>query len=71
MCVPITDVAHFRLMREPEVLRLTGLSRSSLWAMVSRGLFPAPVRIGLRAVAWRAWEVYAWIESRPLASETS
>ena len=69
MC--FTGVDDHRLMRRQEVLQVTGLSKSTLHAMVARKEFPAPVRIGLRAVAWRAWEVMAWIKSRPLASETT
>ena len=65
-----TSIESLRLMRLPEVLRITGFSRSTLLAMVARGDFPAPLRIGRRAVAWRAREVIAWIESRPRASET-
>ena len=64
-----TSIESLRLMRLPEVLRITGFSRSTLLAMVARRDFPAPLRIGRRAVAWRAREVIAWIESRPQASE--
>ena len=46
---------------------LVGVSRSTLYAMVQRGEFPPPVRIGVRAVAWRAHEVYSWVETRPSA----
>ncbi len=55
------------LLRLPEVLALVGVSRSTLYAMVQRGEFPPPVRIGVRAVAWRAHEVYSWVETRPSA----
>ncbi len=56
-----------RLIRRPEVQRLTGLSRSSLYEMIAAGKFPAPVRIGPRAVAWRESEIHKWIEARPPA----
>jgi prophage regulatory protein len=38
---------------------------------VKAGTFPAPVRIGARAVAWRVSEVEQWLEARPLASATA
>ena len=63
MCIP----PRYRLLRLPEVLRITGLARSTLFAMVARGEFPPPVHIGPRAVAWREDEVWAWVESRPRA----
>jgi prophage regulatory protein len=48
------------LMRLPQVMREVGLCRSSIYAAVSQGRFPSPVKIGLRAVAWRAEELEAW-----------
>ena len=41
-----------RLMRLREVLNHTGLGRSTIYAMIARGDFPAPVKIGIQAVAW-------------------
>lgn len=48
------------LMRLPDVMRETALCRSSIYAAISEGRFPAPVRIGKRAVAWRQEEIDAW-----------
>ena len=56
-----------RLLRLPDVLRLVGVSKSSLYNMIARRDFPAPVRIGRRAVGWLACEVHAWIETRARA----
>ena len=56
-----------RLVRLPEVLAIVGVSKSTLYAWVENGLFPAPVRLGPRAVAWRACDVARWLESRPSA----
>ena len=63
-------VERHRLMRRDQVLRICAISRSTLYDMISKGMFPEPVRIGCRAVAWREYEVVAWIESRPPASDT-
>ncbi|MFZ5756932.1 MAG: helix-turn-helix transcriptional regulator [Pseudomonadota bacterium] len=59
------------LLRLPQVEALTGLSRSSIYrfaqtdrAAKQENPFPSPVRLGLRAVAWRESEVMAWIASR-------
>ncbi|GGG72004.1 helix-turn-helix transcriptional regulator [Edaphobacter dinghuensis] len=46
------------LLRLPDVMGRTGLSRSAVYA--SEG-FPKPVKIGGRAVAWLQSEVEAWI----------
>ena len=53
-----------RFLRLHEVLRLTGLSRSSLYRKVSAGEFPASVSLGERAVAWRYRDVMGWMDSR-------
>jgi prophage regulatory protein len=55
-------------LRLPAVLRLTGLSRSTIYRMVADHTFPAPVRIAKRAVAWRGEEMQRWKENRPPAS---
>jgi prophage regulatory protein len=47
------------------VVAKTGLSRSTLYAYVSIGLFPKQRRLGVRRVAWLASDVRAWIASRP------
>ena len=54
-----------QLLRRHAVLEKTGLSRSALYAMMGAGAFPRPVRIGARAVAWRAGDVDGWIAARP------
>jgi predicted DNA-binding transcriptional regulator AlpA len=39
-------------LRLPEVKAITGLSKTSLYALIRDRSFPAPVRLGPRAVAW-------------------
>lgn len=53
-----------KLIRLPEVLALTGLSRSRLYEKVREGTFEAPVRIDRRSVAWSFIRVQAWIAER-------
>jgi len=52
------------VIRLPEVLTRTGLSRSTIYAMISVGAFPKPVKLGLRAVGWPEAEVGDWLVSR-------
>ena len=61
------DVEHKRIMRLPEVLRLTGLSKSLVYEMVGEDRFPQQVKVGKRARGWRARDVADWLESRPPA----
>lgn len=53
-----------RLARLPEVLRLTGLSRSSLFALVQARKFPSQIKLSERSSAWVCSEVEQWIIDR-------
>ena len=53
----MTTITIWRL---PEVLRQTGLSRSTIYEMISRGDFPRKVKLGRRAVGWIADDVVQW-----------
>jgi prophage regulatory protein len=52
------------LVRLNQVKARTGLSRSTLYAYVRNGRFPAPVAISERCVAWVEGEIDRWIEDR-------
>lgn len=53
-----------RTLRRRDVEARTGLSRSTLYAMMAQCTFPKPVRLGARAVGWPESEIAAWLESR-------
>ena len=56
-----------QLLRRPEVERRIGLARSSIYRMMEAGEFPRPIRIGRRAVTWRASDLDRWQAERPEA----
>ena len=56
--------APVRILRLPEVLARTGLSRSTIYVRVDQGRFPKPVSLGARAVGWIESEVDRWIQER-------
>lgn len=58
-----------KLLRLNKVKEITGLSRSSLYQMMSKGQFPPSITIGSRAIAWTDVSVQEWIESRINASK--
>jgi prophage regulatory protein len=62
-----TNMTTASILKLPFVKGRTGLGRSSIYAAVKAGTFPAPVSLGLRAVGWLDSDITAWIESRPLA----
>ena len=54
------------IMKLPELVQRTKISRSAVYAMIARNEFPRPVRLGRRAVGWRVEDVEAWIADRPV-----
>ncbi len=47
------------ILRRRDVSALTGKARSSLYAEISRGLFPPPIPLGAKSVGWPDYEVAA------------
>jgi prophage regulatory protein len=58
------------LQRLPQVKADTALSRTEIYKRISTGEFPAPIALGLRAVAWKRSDVQAWIASRVAKAST-
>ena len=54
-----------KLLRRRDVEELTGLSRASVYRLISEGEFPRPVRVSATGVRWKASDIAAWIKSRP------
>jgi len=53
-----------RLLRLPEVQRLTGLRRSAIYEHMQHGTFPRSVKVGPRAATWSEAAIQAWIADR-------
>ena len=47
-----------KVHRRRDVERRARLSRASIYRKLRSGTFPLPVRLGERAVAWRADEIH-------------
>ena len=45
------------ILRKPRVLALIGIGNTSLYEAIKRGDFPAPVKLGVRAVGWRRSDI--------------
>ena len=57
-----------RLLKLRDVTERCALSRSALYQKVSEGEFPAPIKLGRRAVAWLDSDIDEWIGERIAAS---
>jgi prophage regulatory protein len=53
-----------RILRRPEVERVTGLKHSAIYAGIAAGKFPKPIPLGDRAVGWLESEIAAWQQAR-------
>jgi prophage regulatory protein len=52
------------VLRLPTVKSRVALSRSSIYAAIAKNAFPAPIKLGERAVGWLESDVEAWLASR-------
>jgi prophage regulatory protein len=53
-----------RFIRPGEVVKMIGVSRTTLWRMVRDGLFPSPIRITTRNRGYVLDDVEAWMRAR-------
>ncbi|OBV39952.1 putative DNA-binding transcriptional regulator AlpA [Janthinobacterium psychrotolerans] len=69
-------VGEERFIRLGEVLATCGKSRSSVYAGIKEGTFPAPIKLQGRSSAWLRSEVLRWMQacieaSRPASTASS
>ncbi|MGA0613330.1 helix-turn-helix transcriptional regulator [Paracoccus sp. KR1-242] len=54
-------------LRRRAVEEVTGLGRSTIYDLMSKGQFPRPIKLTGKAVAWPESAVSDWLENRPTA----
>jgi prophage regulatory protein len=54
----------YKVEKITEVIKRVGIKRSSLYALINEGKFPAPIKLGARSSGWISSEVDEFIESR-------
>ena len=59
-----------RLIKLKEVMDCTGLARSTIYKYISEQVFPKPVPLGERAVAWVESEIQDWILEKVAQRDT-
>ena len=60
-----------RILRIREVCEAIGLSKPTVYRMIGEGSFPAPVKLGARAVGWHLTVIDEWLQARPPAEAGS
>lgn len=58
----------YTIMRLKQVIKQTGLSRSSIYRRIKQNNFPQQVSLGGRSVGWVSTEVDQWVSERVDAS---
>ena len=51
-----------KILRRRDVEEQIGLGCSTIYALMSEGKFPKPIKIGRRAVGWIESDIIDWIE---------
>lgn len=54
---------NYHILRFPEAIELTGLSRSTIYKKIADGTFPKPMKLSTRAVGFSSSELNDWINS--------
>lgn len=58
-------IHEMSILRLPEVVKLTGRCRSSIYQMIADGTFPRSVKLGgTRSIGWFVKDVLAWLYAR-------
>ena len=57
-----------KILKQKEVVHLTGLSRVTIWRLEQRGEFPEKIVLSPNRVGWIEDEISDWIASRPRIS---
>lgn len=58
----------YTVLRLPDVIKKTGLSRSSIYLRIPSEDFPKPISLGGRAVGWLQQDVDDWVLAKIEAS---
>ena len=61
----------YAILRLPQVRQITGLSRSSIYALQGRRQFPHSIQLSPRAVGWLESEIRSWLLSRANARDSA
>ena len=57
------ELPEIGFVRLPQILRLIPVGRSTWWAGVRSGRYPAAIKLGPRTTAWRVDDIRRLIES--------
>lgn len=69
LCTNCVGVQSMQILRLPEVSRLTGLPRSTIYLYIKNNQFPKQIKLGARSVGWVSGEIERWLHARATLRE--
>lgn len=51
-------------IRLKDVMRITGIARSTIWLWIKNGQFPKSIKISPRVTVWKVSDIQQWIEEK-------
>ncbi len=60
-----------QFIRLPRTMEISGLGRSTIWAYVKKGKFPAPIKLSERVTVWRLSDVNRWLMEKIQEAKTT
>jgi prophage regulatory protein len=58
-----------KFLRVRAVVEITGLARSTIYALAKASRFPSPFKLSARSSAWSELDVREWMASKKMRSE--
>ena len=58
-------------LRLPDVMRITGLARATIYEMIDEGRFPRQVRLSTRIAVWVFPEIQEWMAAKIAARDAT
>lgn len=55
---------NIKVVKQAEITKMIGISKTTLWRMIQKGVFPAPFKLGERINAWRVETIEAWLNEQ-------
>jgi prophage regulatory protein len=64
----MTKQAVDQILRPREVIKITGLGRTTIWRGVKAGTFPRPIRLTSSTIGWCQTDLAHWLAKRRAAA---
>jgi prophage regulatory protein len=62
--IHVPSEAQNTIIRLPAVIKKTGLSRSTIYGLLAKNMFPARIQLSPRSMGFLEYEINAWLDER-------